>query len=398
MTGNGIHAQLVFDGGETVRIPPQMGTPREDQMLGTAAERLSELAGRVCYDSLGKGRPSFSTPESQGYHDHIAQVGHGSVWEHFNFTVEIPVGTSNMHSNDEWSVENRRMLIAFCCCNRPGVLALMADHPEAIRITVNLRAVLEWLSWSESLYGYVGPVEMQMASMLHRLGHTLAPHIVPDVPRFEGMVQSRPGRASELVFDELDQAKIVPPISDHERWVSMYLTGSRGLSHELVRHGDFTAISQRSTRYVDESEGDWVIHPLDRAYVADAPEEEAIAFDRMRHATITGCRQHYDHVVSRLEPWLLSRGVDKATARKQARGAARGYLGNALGTELIFSANVAQWKWMLRQRASAAADAEIRELFCKVLPELHASRYLESFADWRLVPSPDGVGQVAIEE
>ena len=385
---NLIMAKLVYDGGDSVIVPSEMGTPREDQLQGTPAERLSELAGRVCYDSLGKGRPSFTydaptrvDPHTgevdvetiQGYHDHIKQVGHGSVWEHFNFTVAIPaISTAERH------------LIAWLCCNRPGVLVL--PDKDSMRVTLNLRSVIEWMRFSKEFYAnavggrdYVGE-DKWISREFCKLANQIAPHIVDDSP----------------VIGETVHAELTEPINDHERWVSMYLTGSRGLSHELVRHGDFTAISQRSTRFVDESESPWVEHPLETKYTElEFPQSEIEKFqdqDCVQSAKAT-YRQH----VSYLEPWLVSRNVEKTSARKQARGAARGYLGNALHTELIFSANVAQWKRMLRQRASQFADAEIRELFCKVLGELKQSRYASCFDGWELAPSPDGIGQVAIE-
>ncbi len=48
------------------------------------AERLSEVAGRVCYMSYGKGRKT-----NQEFLGHIIEVGHGSVLEHgvWNFIV-----------------------------------------------------------------------------------------------------------------------------------------------------------------------------------------------------------------------------------------------------------------------------------------------------------------------
>ena len=403
-----IAAKLVFDQGDLVLMPSEMGTPREDQLQGTPAERLVEIAGRVCYDSLGKGRPSFSrtaeeespfdganiTRDLQGYHDHIRQVGHGSVWEHFNFTVEIPLGKSKTLSNDRWPVQNRRALFGSCCTNRPGVMSFFAFKPKGIRVTLNLRSVVEWLRWEQELYnGRVTPCAMQFASMFHRIGHELAPHIISESPQFDGEIVGVKDSASLVEFDELQLAELSRPISDHERWISMYLTGSRGLSHELVRHGDFTAISQRSTRFVDESESPWVEHPLTsefRAMAGSSPDPQWIVAES--HA-----KETYRATAASLEPWLIARGVEKTSARKQARGAARGYLGNALHTELIFSANVAQWKRMLRQRASQFADAEIRELFCKVLAELKTSRYADRFDGWELVPSPDGIGQVAVE-
>lgn len=44
-------------------------------------DMLVEFAGRVCYMSFDKGRPS------QEYISHILEVGHGSVLEHANFTL-----------------------------------------------------------------------------------------------------------------------------------------------------------------------------------------------------------------------------------------------------------------------------------------------------------------------
>jgi thymidylate synthase ThyX len=393
---NLICAKLVFDGSGDVLIPSKMGTPRDDQMQGSPAERLVEIAGRVCYDSLGKGRPSFTVQRElpiainpdgtfaesqietlQGYHEHIAQVGHGSVWEHFNFTIQI-----------DGLIEHDRLLMAWLCVNRPGVLLLPAQNSkhvinDAIRITANLRSVVEWEKFTDDFYVSTGLASKEyrqrddaLRGALKLAANRLAPHIV-----------------SVAGASDFWEADIVSPSNDHERWISMYLTGSRGLSHELVRHGDFTAISQRSTRFVDESESPWVEHPLETAWRAN---EEDWSEMNGRYS-VQSSRRQYRRTVKELEPWLIARGIDKLGARKQARGAARGCLGNALHTELIFSANVAQWKRMLRQRASVFADAEIRELFCKALGELKRSQYASRFENWSLAESPDNIGQVAVE-
>lgn len=178
-----------------------------------------------------------------------------------------------------------------------------------------------------------------------------------------------------------------------------------GNSHELVRHGDRTGISQRSTRFVQENESPWVDHPLVQEFLAskdllpDDPE------NRIRGAlgAIIGdvkisAREVYERTVEHLQKWLTAKGVDKLTARKQARGAARGYLGNALLTELIFSASVGQWKRMLRMRACAPADAEIRAVFVQALEALKQSRYAADFSSFIVAPAPDGLGEIAVEE
>jgi thymidylate synthase ThyX/intein/homing endonuclease len=173
-----------------------------------------------------------------------------------------------------------------------------------------------------------------------------------------------------------------------------------GNSHEQVRHGDSTAISQRSTRYVDESSSSWVIHPLLGSYFEDGPH----AFDLSQEmaAAETKCKDAYDRVVRVLQEWLQKKNpnLDKTSSRKQARGAARGWLGNALYTEMVFSASVAQWHWMLSQRASVFADAEIRLLYAgekdSVITALKSSRYAPEFASYKRIPSGDGIGHALI--
>src|SRR5262249_16955082 len=102
----------------------------------------------------------------------------------------------------------------------------------------------------------------------------------------------------------------------------------------------------------------------------------------------------YRLLVARLEAYLQGQGVVRLAARKQARGAARGYLGNALATELLFSAPVSGWKWILSQRANALADAEIRAVYEPALAAPKASRQGDRFDAFTLVPSPDGLGKV----
>jgi thymidylate synthase ThyX len=62
-----------------------------------------------------------------------------------------------------------------------------------------------------------------------------------------------------------------------------------------------------------------------------------------------------------------------------------------LNTELIFSASLAQWKWILHLRASAAADAEIRVVMNEVY-ELLSERFPNNFKGYEKVDCPDGIG------
>lgn len=330
-------AQLVFDYSSPVRIPDSMGLPRNDQMQGTPAEQLTEVCGRICYDSLGQGRNSLA------YHRHIVEVNHGSVLEHYNMTLELP---SKLNDFFQWVV------------NRPGVWV----RPDSTVITLNLRALLEWEKMGESpddLTSGINRIRREYAPMI--FGHRVAaPELIPQV---------------------------VSPEHDEECWLSLYLAGSRGFSHEMVRHGDWTAISQRSTRYCDESLSDWITHPMLHQYTQETNDGElATAIDEL----IADSRSVYCVATERIHKWLMSKGVTGTDARKQARGAARGFLGNALETEMIFSANVAQWKRILRQRGGPAADAEIRQIACLILDELKKSQYSSRFDNFNIVSGDFG--------
>lgn len=363
-----IRARLVWDGSSNVSIPFELGLPAAGQMEGTHTERLSELAGRTCYDSLGRGRSSAA------YHQHIKEVGHFSVYEHAHMTVEI---------NEPFDGT------ACVFLNRPGLWVVLGAH--SVRVTFNPRVILDWNAWSEAIQ--VNDEICRPSS--YNIGKVLLYHAQKAYPMIAPPCEWPKDHEAYIVT----HSRVVEPQHDEERWVSMFVAGSRGFSHELVRHGDRTAISQRSTRFVDESESEWVMHPLLRAYVQceDVPEHARAAVVRSVTEVEAPARSCYAHIVRQLEPWLVARGVDKTSARKQARGAARGYLGNALYTELIFSASVAQWKRMIRMRACAAADAEIREDFIKVLGELRQSRYRECFDGFKVSPASDGIGETVAE-
>ncbi len=223
-------------------LDPKMKEKQQDE--GSDGARIVECAGRTCYDSYGNGRDSAS------YHDHIKQVGHGSVTEH---------------------------------------------------VTLNF-----------------------------------------------------------------------------------FITGvSRGLTHELVRHRH-ASISQRSTRYVDESESDWALHPLIVKYQDKLNKEGTLS-------AIALAKLAYKEIAADLEAILISENIPKTDARKQARGAARGLLGNALTSELVWSCNIRSLRNFLEQRASQFADAEIR-LLANQIYELCMRAVPEYFNDYEKVTCPDGIG------
>lgn len=325
-------AELVYDGGE-VTIPAAMGQARTDQMQGTVREQLIELAGRCCYDSLGQGRGSAE------YHKHILDVGHTSVLEHATISVAFDAG-----------------LDVRVCLNRKGVWVGIEDN--TVLITLNFRALLEWERYTTRVNR--STCAGSVSDTLWYWGWELAPQIFAR--------ESTVGMRSKLVgADELN---------DDQAHISLWMTGSRGWSHEMVRHR--YAMSQRSTRYVDESDGEWVLHPEIKEFLDETDDQELTG--ALEDVVFAGKRA-YEVLVAAMTPWARSRGLDKTAARKLARGAARGYLGNALRTEMIFTASVSGWKDMIRQRLNPAADAEIRSIFKDVVVALRGSRYGDRFND-----------------
>jgi hypothetical protein len=359
-----MNASLVFDGGSEVRIPESMGTPSADQMKGTPAEQLGEVACRICYDSLGSGR------SSEALHKHILEVINLSVYEHFQFTV----GFTNIPIHQ----------ILQTLMNRKGVWIKIVEPDESmIDVTINFRTILEWNKCTRS--GNINGRSQSIRYHLQKVAHSLAPMIVP-MPEDNSTGEFEREKGVMLI----DSDRLDPD----QAWVSLWLYGSRGFTHEQVRHR--FAISQRSTRYVDETDSPYIIHPLITKWLND---KEGLLTDKVRATTlmtqsVEADRKTYIYLVEQLQAYSMKQGLDRTNARKQARGAARGYLGNALASEMIFSAPVTGWRHILRQRASKFADAEIRTIYTPALKALKSSRYGGFFADLETVPAPDGMGEV----
>ena len=344
----GKFVSLVWDGVK-LSVPTEMGNPLPHQLLSTPLDNLIELAGRVCYDSLG----SKKSRASGEYHQHIIEVGHLSVQEHANFTVFF----SKEQIEENCSSE---MAFILSLLNRPGLWVKKA--PDGYRLTFNIRTAREWNAWG---------AESQFSWITEQVAGVAAKHA--------------PLAMQGVQLPEIQFIQAVSPSNDDEIWVSLLIHSvSRGLTHELVRHGDYTGISQRSTRFVDEHESPYAWHPL---IVEFAATNDAGLFFKAEQES----RSAYGTLLSALEEFVKGKGVDKFTARKQARGAARGVLGNALATELIFSANLSQYKRIIALRAHPAADAEIRLLAGEIFDVL-SERFPDSFSGWRREPAPDGYG------
>lgn len=352
---------------EGLVIPDEMGKPKKGQLEGTDRERLVELAGRVCYDSLGKGRDSME------YHKHIHDSGHYSVQEHATITLLV----------EDPDLSIQRLLI-----NRPGIWLRTIE--EGHLVTLNPRSVNDWERHGDPFWTKA-PAGLWLRETSWWLREVLAYHwrqVAPQLIREEIQDSGSPGLM-----------EIVEPETEDEIHVTCFLQGSRGFSHEQVRHRHRCAISQRSTRYVDESSSTWHWHPLLMQLINDrgGPGISGDKVDELQRCcedSQAAAEMTYEMLADTLQEFVLKKSnCDKFTARKQARGAARGFLGNALHTELIFTAPVSQWRWMFHMRLSEPADAEIRIIYERLLPQFQERGLL---TDLEIRDAADGLGKCLV--
>ena len=160
---------------------------------------------------------------------------------------------------------------------------------------------------------------------------------------------------------------------------------SRSLTHELIRHRAGFAYSQRSQRYVDESEGDFVMPPaLSRDKGTDKKARD-ILINALENAS-----DSYQKLVTELENTLPKDLFELATDRRKAiRQAARSVLPNATETKIFITANVRALRHFIEMRSAIYADWEIRYLAIEMLKILKEESPL-LFGDFSIEDLPDG--------
>ena len=131
------------------------------------------------------------------------------------------------------------------------------------------------------------------------------------------------------------------------------ITGvSRSLTHEAVRHRAGFAYSQRSQRYVDESEARVVVPPI-FLELGEVPLFEG---------AVASLEASYALLFEGLDVKVTKEGVSTTERRKALRQAARSVLPNATETQYYVTGNVRAWRHFIELRASVHADDEIQRL------------------------------------
>jgi len=143
-------------------------------------------------------------------------------------------------------------------------------------------------------------------------------------------------------------------VIEHES-LSIKFIIDRGVSHELVRHR-LCAFSQESTRYCAYKDHvTFIIPPW-----VDCPP--GIYYDGSGFRISDSCWFNACLEAEEKYQYLL--------ALKWTPQQARSILPNSLKTEIICTANLREWKHILKLRTSQAAHPQMREVMCPLLYEL----------------------------
>ena len=160
---------------------------------------------------------------------------------------------------------------------------------------------------------------------------------------------------------------------------------SRSLTHELVRHRAGFAYSQRSQRYVDESDGSFVAPPAIASEGGGGEEALNIFTEAVDDAAAS-----YGRLADALDKAFPREMFESLRDRRKAiRQAARAVLPNATETKIFVTANVRAWRHFIEMRAAVTADWEIRSLALIVLEILQREAPL-LFGDFSVQELPDG--------
>ena len=147
----------------------------------------------------------------------------------------------------------------------------------------------------------------------------------------------------------------------------------RGVSHELVRHR-LASFSQESTRYCNYSgNGVTFIIPCflenGRKLYESHPWDTDIEFLSKDERNAMQAYVEWEQCMEYAE------GTYNSLIKKLGLSAqeARSVLPNSTKTEVVMTANLREWRHILKLRTSKASHPQMREIMCPLLAELKAS-------------------------
>ena len=159
------------------------------------------------------------------------------------------------------------------------------------------------------------------------------------------------------MFVEMILARGHESVIEHES-ISVKIICDRGVTHEIVRHR-LCAYSQESTRYCNYKGGvTFVIPPWLNL------TEGILHPGRCNMEDFCGGERFWLEHMIRCESSYISL-LDEGWSSQQARSV----LPNSLKTEIVMTANIREWRHILRLRTSKAAHPQMREVMIPILEE-----------------------------
>ena len=296
-----------------------------DDLNGQDILKKIERCGRVCYKSEGK----ITEGSNEKFVKNIIKRGHEAVLEHGSFIAKTDIGFyqgTKYVINMMEEIDEFNSFLRFTCDTAPI-------------ISGNVRA---WRNFFKSVLKI----------------HNQLPGIV------ENFIKNNPilfPEFQEVAFRECvgdEEFEIIKPSdlqTQNEKlthWdVTVKFVTDRGISHEIVRHRP-ASYCQESTRYCNYAKDDFgkeitVIIPPFLKYKSEA-----------WNVWVQAMRDAEDAYFKLLDIGLTSQE-------------ARGVLPHNLKTELIMTANLAEWKWFFELRTSSAAHPQIVEVAKPLLEEMN---------------------------
>lgn len=310
----------------------------------TQAEILKhiERCGRVCYKSEDK----ITEDSAQQFVVNIIKRGHEAVLEHGSLCYRLGGGFATDRTrwffDKIWTLHN---VTGYNCYLR------FTYNEDWMLLSGNIRAWRDFLVTYAQVFGRI-PEEMMTVIDENPSVFPAEPISVPGMSRYSawGGMMARVDYIPKLLCAK---DRLV-----HQD-VSVLFTVDRGISHEIVRHR-LASYCQESTRYCDYSAGRFggEITVIEPKALRHTPGYK-IWMDSCKRAETA----YFD---------LLDCGCSPQEAR--------GVLPNSLKTEIVMTANLAEWRHFFQLRTSRAAHPQMREVAIPLLREFK-KRDPENFGD-----------------
>ena len=289
-----------------------------------------EVCGRVCYKSEGK----IEEGTAKKFIGNIIKRGHEAVLEHGSF---IFLMSPNVYQNIERAIQ---------------IFKNEYNYNSFLRFTKDGRCVVSGnvRAWRDFF-----KVHLACFKSLPKLMETFIKENPVLFPEFQD-VNFVDFNVNGSTFIQIKPTDLQTDFEKLTHWdVTVKFVTDRGVSHEIVRHRP-ASYCQESTRYCNYSKDDFgkeitVIIPPFLKYKSDAWN---IWIQSMKNAE----KDYFE---------LLNIGL---TAQE-----ARGVLPTNLKTELVMTANLAEWKTFFELRTAPAAHPQMVEVaiplfedMCELIP------------------------------